>query len=92
MKNKADIFANNMIASVREKAQLGSPPAIFTTNGNESKNFVLKDWFDFKKSTIPEFIEGLRALSERYLVEAERCVYGGGEYSLADEYKYLEVV
>lgn len=91
MKTKADIFAKNMIASVRENAQLGSPPAIYTTNANESKNFVLKDWFDWKKNTITEFIEGLRGYVKRCLVEAERSVYGGGEYSLSKEYKYLEV-
>jgi hypothetical protein len=47
MKKEADVFTKNMIKPVRENAQLGSPPAIYTTNANESKNYVLKDWLAF---------------------------------------------
>lgn len=90
-KNKAGIFKENMIAPVRERAQLGSPPSAYTTNANESKNFVLKKWVDFQKNSIPDFIEGLREYTQRCLTEAERAVYGAGEYSLSQEYKHLEV-
>jgi hypothetical protein len=91
MKKEADMFTKNMIKPVRENAQLGSPTAIYTTNANESKNYVLKDWLAFKKNNIPDFIEGLREYTQRCLVEAERSVYGAGEYSLSQEYRYLEV-
>lgn len=91
VKKEADVFRNNMIAPVREKAQLGSPPAIYTTNANESKNYVLKDWLEFKKNNMPDFITGFRGYIERCLVEAERSVYGAGEYALSEEYRYLEV-
>ena len=76
-----------MIASVREAAQLGSPPH----NANESKNFVLKDWVDFNKNTIPAFIAELRSFAQQSLTEAERAVYGAGEYYLSKEFKHLEV-
>lgn len=91
VKSKADVFISSMIFPVREKAQLGSPPDKYTTNANESKNFVIKDWLNFKKNSIPDFIEGLRGYAQRCLVEAERSLYGGGEYSLTEEYRYLEV-
>jgi len=90
-KNKADVFKYNMIAPVREAAQLGSPPEIYTTNANESKNFVLKNWVDFKKSTIPEFIQSLRGYTEGCLTEAERSIYGAGEYYLSEKYQHLQV-
>jgi len=92
MKTESEVFKNNMIAPVREKAQLGSPPPKYTTNANESKNFVVKDWLEFKKNTMPDFITGYRGYIERCLQEAERSIYGAGEYLLSEEYRYLEVI
>ena len=91
MQRKAETFKSSMIAPVREAAQLGSPPQIYTDNANESKNFVLKEWVDFSKNTIPAFIAELRSFVQQSLVEAERAVYGSGEYYLSDEFKHLEV-
>lgn len=91
MRRKAETFKTSMIAPVREAAQLGSPPKAYTDNANESKNFVLKDWVDFSKNTIPAFIAELRSFVQQSLVEAERAVYGAGEYYLSDEFKHLEV-
>ena len=80
-----------MIASVREAARLGSPPQMYTDNANESKNFVLKDWVDFNKNTIPAFIAERRSFVQQSLTEAEHAVYGAGEYYLSEECKHLEV-
>ena len=80
-----------MIAPVREAAQLGSPPKNYTDNANESANFVLKDWVDFSKNSIPDFIAELRSFTQQKLAEAVRAVYGAGEFYLAEEFKYLEV-
>lgn len=91
LKHKADTFKTSMIAPVREAAQLGSPPKAYTDNANESKNFVLKDWVDFNKNTIPAFNAELRSFVHQSLIEAERALYGAGEYYLSEECKHLEV-
>lgn len=91
MQHKADTFRTSMIASVREAAQPGSPPQMYTDNANESKNFVLKDWVDFSKNTIPAFIAELRSFVQQSVTEADRAVYGAGEYYLSEEFKHLEV-
>ena len=48
-----------MIADVREKALLGSPPEPYTTNSNESSNGVVRKWVGFTKSTWPAFVDKL---------------------------------
>ena len=90
LRQKADVF-KSMIAPIREAAQLGSPPKNYTNNANESANFVLRDWVDFSKNSIPTFIAELRSFTKHNLTEAERAVYGAGEYCLAEDFKYLEV-
>lgn len=42
---------DHMISPIWAKANLGSPPARYTTNANESSNFVIKKWVGFTKST-----------------------------------------
>ena len=42
LKYKSNILLSTMLKPVREKAGLGSPPDIFTTNASESLNAVLK--------------------------------------------------
>ena len=93
LKHKSDTFKTSLIAPVREAAQLGyrSPPKAYTDNANESKNFVLKDWVDFNKSTIHAFIAELRSFVHQSLIEAEHALYGAGEYYLSKEFKHLEV-
>ena len=86
VQHEADTFKTSMIASVRVH-----PPQMYTDNANESKNFVLKDWVDFNKNTIPAFIAELRSLVQQSITEAERAVYGAGEYYLSEELKHLEV-
>ena len=91
LRQKAEVFKKSMIAPVREAAQLGSPPKNYADNANESANFVLKDWVDFSKNSIPDFIAELRSFTQQKLAEAERAVYGAEEFYLAEEFKYLEV-
>ena len=40
------------------------PPARYTTNANESSNFVIKKWVGFTKSTWPAFVDKLQNLIE----------------------------
>ena len=90
LRQKAEV-KKSIIAPVREAAQLGSPPKNYTDNANESANFVLKDWVDFSKNSTPDLIAQLRSFTQQKLAEAERAVYGAGEFYLAEEFKYLEV-
>lgn len=86
---KADVFKNSVIAPVRRSAQLGSKP--YTDNANESQNFVIKDWVEFKKSSMPSFVTKLRSFVQQSLDEASRAVYGAGDYYLVEEFRHLEV-
>ena len=93
LKHNADTFKTSMIAPVCEadKLEYRSPPKAYTDNANESKNFVLKDWVDFNKNTIPAFIAELRSFVHQSLIEAERALSGAGEYYLSEKFKHLEV-
>ena len=82
---QANVFRSSMIRPVRERAQLGSPPVEFTNNPNESSNSVVKHWTSFKKNTWPAFIEKLQELVEAQLSEADKALYGVGEYELLPE-------
>ena len=86
---QANVFRSSMIRPVRERAQLGSPPVEFTNNPNESSNSVVKHWTSFKKNTWPAFIEKLQKLVEAQLSEADKALYGAGEYELLPEVSNL---
>lgn len=88
---QADSFRRCMILPVRERAQLGSPPAQFTNNPNESSNGVVKHWVGFRKSSWPAFVEKLQKLVEAQLAEADKALYGCGNYSLASEFACFEI-
>jgi len=49
VKNEAVVIKTSMLASVRMKAGLGSPPIPYTTNRNESMNKVVKQSADYQK-------------------------------------------
>lgn len=89
--HQSSIFRRYIIARVRELALLGSPPAQFTNNSNESANSVLKNWTSYRKSSWPEFISQLQNLVESQLSEVNKAFYGAGDYSLAPEYSGFEV-
>mgnify|MGYP007058655944 FL=1 len=57
----------------------------------KARIFVLKDWVDFNKNTIPALIAEIRSFFHQSLIEAERALYGAGEYYLSEEFKHLEV-
>ena len=78
-----------MIRPVRECAQLGSPPEEFTNNPNETSNSVVKRWTEFKKSTWPSFIEKLQKLVDSQIYEADKALYGAGDYSLLPELSHF---
>ena len=79
MDTQASTFQMYMIAPVREKAQLGSPPPRYTTNSNESANCTVKRWVGFTKSSWPAFVDKLQKLVEAQQSELSRAVYGSGE-------------
>ena len=89
--HQANSFRRCMILPVRERAQLGSPPLQFTNNPNESSNSVVKHWVGFSKNSWPEFVKKLQKLVEAQLTEADKAVYGCGDFSLASEFASFEV-
>ena len=83
-KEEAGTFKTSMIESVRRAAQVEDD---FTMNASES----LKSWVDREKSTMTGFnekFENLRAAQES---EAEKAIYGCGEYELAENFNHLQV-
>ena len=91
MSQQADSFRRSTIRPVRERALLGSPPEEFTNNPNESSNSVVKHWTSFKKSSWPAFICKLQELVNAQLSEADKALYGAGEYSLVPELSHFAV-
>ena len=89
--HQADVFCRHMIRPIREQAQLGSPPEKFTNNPNESSNSVVKHWTGFKKNSWPAFVQKLQKLVESQLSEADKAIYGAGEYSLPAELSHFQV-
>ena len=90
-KKHATTFKKSMIASIRTKALLGSPPIKFTNNPNESINSTVKKWVQFKKSTWPGFVEKLQQLVDTQLKEAGKAIYNSGDYILAPPYLHFAV-
>lgn len=88
---QASVFRCHMIRPVRERAQLGSPPVKFTNNPNESANSTVKCWTEFRKSSWPAFVQKLQKLVESQLSEADKAIYGAGEYSLSSELSHHQV-
>jgi len=58
----AEDVHNSMIVPVQEKAGLGSPPAHYTTNGNESFNNVIKQAIQYKEKNWDQFCDEMLAL------------------------------
>ena len=85
------MFKNFMIADVREKALLGSPPERYTTNSNESSNCVVKKWVEFTKSSWPAFFDKLKELVDAQLSDSYKAVYRSGDYALNPELSSFHV-
>ena len=58
-------LCSSMRKDLREKAGLGSPPSIFTTNASESINAVLKHKVNYQESKWPTFNESIRQLAKQ---------------------------
>ena len=70
------------------KAGLGCPPEPYYTNEVESKNKVIKEEVQYKRSQLPEFVEKMMHEQKQ---EIERAVLNSGEYRLCEEQKQLGV-
>ena len=91
LSNKAEVMKTTMIASVRTKAGLGSPPGRYTTNRNESINNVVQAFSDYGKSTWVDLNNKLYQLVVGQLKEVERCIFHMGEYKFKPSYRHLEI-
>ena len=91
LKEKAAKLKLSAIASVRERAGLGSPPCAFNTNASETVNFMLKSKVDYKKNAIPEFIQKMFDLLTNQEEELQCAVCGLGKWRFTPAFKYLEV-
>ena len=52
---------------------------------------MVKHWTGFKKNSWPAFVQKLQKLVESQLSEADKAVYGAGEYSLSAELSRFKV-
>ena len=86
-----DVVAKCMLPEIRTMAGLGCPPVPYYTNEVESKNKVLKDEVEHKKSEFPDFIDKMRSLLEEQKREIECALIDKGQYRLREEYRYLKV-
>ena len=89
--NKSDVLKATAIRPIREKAGLGSPPDVFTTNASESINSVIKSKVNYEKGELNKFIDKMKCLVEDQQKEVERAVCKRGKYRFRPEYKFLEI-
>ena len=85
------MFKCSAICSIREKAGLGNPPELFTTNASESLNSVLKSKVNYEKSELNKFIGKMKCLVDDQQREVERAVCRRGKYRFRSQYQFLEV-
>ena len=90
-KHKAEGICSSALRSIREEAGLGSPPRGYYTNPNEAMNRVLKEKVAWKKQQLPEFTHTMKELVVEQHQEVEKAVINGGEYTLRQEFRALEV-
>ena len=57
--NYSDVFAENVVRSVRINAGLGNPPDAFYNNRSESMNRLLKSHVGHQRSSLPQFVRYL---------------------------------
>jgi hypothetical protein len=69
------MMKTTMIASVRTRAGLGSPPGRYTTNRNESINSVVQAFSDYTKSTWVDVNNKLYELVVGQEKEVERSIF-----------------
>ena len=89
--NEAGLFCSSLIRSVRTTAGLGHPPALYTTNSNESINRVLKEKVCYKKQEWRTFNSKMLQLVLDQQQEYCKAICGCGEFELHEDYKHLTV-
>ena len=95
--NKRAKFLKSVVASVRERAGLGNPPAQFTTNRCERSNGLIQDFLRRENSTRAgkcdehTFAVALEKLVKMQQREAELAIIGKGEYRLREKFDHLFV-
>ena len=87
----SNVIRSTMLKDLRTFAGLGSPPGIFTTNGCESLNAVIKRKVEYKATEWPEFNNQLKQIVDGQRDEAIRSLSGRGQYRLCEQYQYLQV-
>ena len=91
VRNEASTMKASMIASIRELAGLGCPPAKYTTNRNESMNKVAKEKCGRSRSSWVQLNNSMYDLVTDQLKEVEKAVYGMGEYIFEAQYQNLMI-
>ena len=91
LKYESNILLSTVLKPVREKAGLGSPPDIFTTNASESLNAVLKSKLNYKRSELPQFVKQMDELVIEQKEEFERAIINCGKLRIRDQYRHLAV-
>ena len=93
VRNEVEVMKKSMIASVRQDAGLGDPPAQYTTNRNESINRVAQQYCrtDCIYSTWVQLSDKLYDLVINQHKEVEKAIYGMGEYKFKESYRHLEI-
>lgn len=91
VKNKSNEFKKSMIAPVREKAGLGSPPQEYHNNCPECINNVIKMEVKREKSVLDEFCLKMKSLVEQQEDHLVRAVTRRGEYRLHSAFKHFEI-
>ena len=90
-KEQSHDFKKCMLSSVRRKVGIEAPLETFTNNPNESVNSTVKKWQNFKRKSWSEFIEKFAKLVQAQLVEAQKAIYGSGEFELHEDFKHLQI-
>ena len=80
-----------MLKNLRVSARLGNPPSIFTTNGSESINALLKRKVSFTETEWPKFNQELKQIVNEMHEESIRSLSGRGQYKLCKAYQHLQV-
>lgn len=78
------VIAKSMVQDVRQKARLGYPPGPYYTNEVESKNKLLKEEVQCKKSQLPDFVNKMGIMMQNQK-EIKRAVLSSGEYRVKQE-------
>ena len=86
VRQKAPLILSCMGAATRMMAGLGYPPEVYTQNGSECGNFILKHCKNKKNLGILECVELIRKVVSRQETLEYLAMCGQGEWFLDDKY------